>query len=110
MSISLVDLLWNLDKPPQEDTIKSYIKSLRQKIKAAGAPSDLIETVYGSGYRLKLLEKKPAEPDLSEMKQRVLSAVAEFRSALKSGISDRLLVIDLAVKALGRNRLSWQLQ
>jgi DNA-binding response OmpR family regulator/HPt (histidine-containing phosphotransfer) domain-containing protein len=106
---AIVDLLWNLE-PPQEDTIKSYIKSLRQKLKAAGAPSDLIETVYGLGYRLKLLEKEPAESDLNEMKQQILLAVAEFRSALQSGISDRLLVIDLAIQALAQNRLTWQLR
>ncbi|HEY9768592.1 MAG TPA: response regulator [Coleofasciculaceae cyanobacterium] len=107
---AIVDLLWNLEDPPQENTIKSYIKSLRQKLKAAGAPSDLIETVYGLGYRLKLLEKEPAEPDLNEMKQQILSAVAEFRDALEAGISDRLSVIDLAIQALGRNKLTWQLR
>lgn len=106
----IVDLLWDLEEPPQEDTIKSYIKSLRQKLKAAGAPSDLIETVYGLGYRLKLLEKEPSEPDLNEMKQQILSAVAEFRYALKGGISDRLSVIDLAIQALGQNKLSRQLR
>jgi HPt (histidine-containing phosphotransfer) domain-containing protein len=36
--------------------------------------------------------------------------VADFRAALKSGISDRLLVIDLTIQALGRNKLSFQLQ
>jgi DNA-binding response OmpR family regulator/HPt (histidine-containing phosphotransfer) domain-containing protein len=107
---AIVELLWNLEEPPQEDTIKSYIKSLRQKLKAAGAPSDLIETVYGLGYRLKLLEQEPAEPDLNEMKQQILSAVAEFRDALKAGISDRLKVLEETIKALHNNTLSPQLQ
>jgi DNA-binding response OmpR family regulator/HPt (histidine-containing phosphotransfer) domain-containing protein len=107
---AIVDLLWDFEEPPQEDTIKSYIKSLRQKLKAAGAPNDLIETVYGLGYRLKLLETEPAKPDLNEMRQQILSAVAEFRSALKSGISDRLSVIDLAIQALAQNRLTWRLR
>ncbi|MEO1127701.1 MAG: winged helix-turn-helix domain-containing protein, partial [Cyanobacteria bacterium J06639_16] len=31
----------------------SHLKSLRQKLRKAGAPSDLIETVHGVGYRLK---------------------------------------------------------
>lgn len=48
----IIEHVWSLDDPPQEDSIKAHIKSLRQKLKAAGA-SDLIETVYGVGYRLK---------------------------------------------------------
>jgi DNA-binding response OmpR family regulator len=34
-------------------TIKTYIKNLRAKLRAAGAPGDLIETVHGLGYRLR---------------------------------------------------------
>jgi len=46
---------WSLVDPPEEDTVKAHIKSLRQKIKAVGGPNDLIETVHGVGYHLKLL-------------------------------------------------------
>jgi DNA-binding response OmpR family regulator len=35
-----------------EDTIKAHMRNLRAKLSAAGAPPDLIETVYGLGYRL----------------------------------------------------------
>jgi DNA-binding response OmpR family regulator len=91
---AIVELLWHLEEPPQEDTIKSYIKSLRQKLKAAGAPTDFIETVYGLGYRLKPLPEEQSadretEPSLSVMKQQILLAVAKFREAIKAGISDR---------------------
>lgn len=55
---AIVDKLWIGDDPPEEDTIKSHIKGLRQKLKAAGAAADLIETVYGVGYRLKPLSKE----------------------------------------------------
>jgi DNA-binding response OmpR family regulator/HPt (histidine-containing phosphotransfer) domain-containing protein len=107
---AIVELLWNFEELPQEDTIKSYIKSLRQKLKAAGAPTDLIETVYGLGYRLKCLSKEPAEPDLNEMKRQVLSAIAEFRATLKAGMSDRLEVLKQATTALKNDSLSAQLQ
>ncbi|AFY71626.1 two component transcriptional regulator, winged helix family [Thalassoporum mexicanum PCC 7367] len=50
---TILDQLWNLEDPPDESTIKSHVKSLRQKLKAAGAPKDLIKTVYGVGYRFK---------------------------------------------------------
>lgn len=45
--------LWDLEDPPTEETVKAHIKGLRHKLKAAGAPEGLIETVYSIGYRLK---------------------------------------------------------
>lgn len=51
----IIERLWILDDPPTEDAVKSHIKTLRQKLRCAGAPEDLIETVHGLGYRLKSL-------------------------------------------------------
>ncbi|MGF1486016.1 MAG: response regulator transcription factor [Prochloraceae cyanobacterium] len=50
---TIVENLWSYEETPQEDAVKAHIKRLRQKLKNAGASSDLIETVYGLGYRLK---------------------------------------------------------
>lgn len=50
---TIIDRLWNFDNPPSEETVKVHLKTLRRKLKAVGAPADLIETVYGFGYRLK---------------------------------------------------------
>ncbi|PHM08563.1 response regulator [Nostoc sp. 'Peltigera malacea cyanobiont' DB3992] len=47
----IIEHLWTFDDPPQEETVKSHIKYLRQKLKAVGAV-DWIENVYGLGYRL----------------------------------------------------------
>lgn len=111
----IVDRLWNLEDPPQEDTIKSYIKSLRQKLKTAGAPSDLIETVYGLGYRLKPLQEvtshlKPTGSDADEMQQEILAAVVKFREVFTAGMRERLAVLEQAVSALCHGKLSIQLQ
>ena len=46
------DNLWSLEEYPQQDAVKSHVKRLREKLKQAGAFKDLIETVYGLGYRL----------------------------------------------------------
>jgi DNA-binding response OmpR family regulator len=35
-----------------EETIKAHMRNLRSKLTLAGAPPDLIETIYGLGYRL----------------------------------------------------------
>ncbi|MFN6565622.1 response regulator [Dendronalium sp. ChiSLP03b] len=48
---NIIEHLWTFDDPPQEESVKSHIKGLRQKMKAAGAV-DWIENVYGLGYRL----------------------------------------------------------
>lgn len=50
---AILDLLWSWEEIPTEATVKTHIKSLRSKLKAVGAPGNLIETVYGLGYRLK---------------------------------------------------------
>jgi DNA-binding response OmpR family regulator len=36
-----------------ERTVDSHIKNLRRKLEEVGAPADLIETVFGVGYRLR---------------------------------------------------------
>jgi DNA-binding response OmpR family regulator len=50
---AILDHLWSYDGTPGEEAIRTHIKGLRQKLKKAGATADLIETVYGIGYRLK---------------------------------------------------------
>lgn len=51
----IIDSLWKSENPPEEETVKAHIKSLRHKLRTAAAPDDLIETVHGMGYRLKQL-------------------------------------------------------
>jgi DNA-binding response OmpR family regulator len=53
---ALIDRLWELDETPTESAISSHIKAIRQKLRAAGATQDLIETMYRFGYRLQSLE------------------------------------------------------
>ncbi|MEM8777468.1 MAG: response regulator transcription factor [Cyanobacteria bacterium P01_G01_bin.49] len=49
----ILDHLWHMEQLPEEATVKAHISSLRQKLKKAGMAADVIETVYGIGYRLK---------------------------------------------------------
>jgi diguanylate cyclase (GGDEF)-like protein len=58
---AILEHLWSFEDPPSEDVVRAHIKGLRQKLKTVGA-EELIETVYGLGYRLKpIAEKQPAE-------------------------------------------------
>ncbi len=49
---SLIDAGWHLEEAPSEENIRTHLKNLRMKLNRAGAPSDIIETVYGVGLRM----------------------------------------------------------
>jgi two-component system, OmpR family, response regulator QseB len=49
---AILDKLWDFDRSSGEGTVKTHITNLRSKLKAAGSSENLIETVYGIGYRL----------------------------------------------------------
>ncbi len=49
----IIERIWSLDDAPSEETVRSHVRGLRHKLKEAGAPEELIETVHGVGYRLK---------------------------------------------------------
>lgn len=49
---AIIEHVWSLESSPEEHTVKVHIRGLRQKLKAAGASEDIIETVHGMGYRL----------------------------------------------------------
>ena len=57
---TILEHLWAYDDAPSEEAVRTHIKGLRQKLKAAGAPHNLVETVYGIGYRLK--SDRPSTP------------------------------------------------
>ena len=48
----LMEKIWELEQFSGEDTIKTHIANLRRKLKEAGSSKEMIETVYGVGYRL----------------------------------------------------------
>jgi DNA-binding response OmpR family regulator len=54
----ILDRLWSSEDFPAEATVRSHIRRLRHKLSGRGAPPDLISTLHGRGYYLKL----PTEP------------------------------------------------
>ncbi|MGA9378385.1 MAG: response regulator [Phormidium sp.] len=52
---AILDHIWPSGEFPQEEAVYTQVKGLRQKLKTAGMSTNLIETVYGLGYRLKAL-------------------------------------------------------
>lgn len=50
---AIIQSIWPTEETVEEETVKVHLRGLRQKLKAAGAPENLIETVHGRGYRLR---------------------------------------------------------
>ena len=55
---ALLDQLWAFDQASGKGTIKTHLTNLRSKLKAAGSRKGFIETVYGMGHRLIILESQ----------------------------------------------------
>ena len=49
---NIIEAVWTFDDSPGKDVVKTHLKSIRQKLKKASAPADIIENVYGVGYRM----------------------------------------------------------
>ncbi len=49
---NIIDSVWILTDSPGKEAVKTHLRCIRQKLKELGAPSDLIENIYGVGYRL----------------------------------------------------------
>ncbi|MBD1846770.1 response regulator [Cyanobacteria bacterium FACHB-63] len=88
----IIEHLWTFDDPPQEESVKSHIKGLRQKLKAGGAV-DWIENVYGLGYRLR--EGIEANPEQST--QSYDNQVAQLWEQYRGLMKERFTVIQHAV-------------
>jgi DNA-binding response OmpR family regulator len=72
----ILDRLWSLDADiPGEDTVKCHIKGLRNRLKSVGA-GDLIETLYGLGYRLnpRFPKHRPSDQLVSVLQSSVSEA------------------------------------
>ncbi|MUL36096.1 response regulator [Gloeocapsopsis dulcis] len=108
---AILDHLWSFDKTPGEEAVRTQIKGLRQKLKAVGA-NDLIETVYGIGYRLKPLE---AESTLAveigkQTQQQTLFAIAGVWHQFKERVSQQVTLLERAIIALLQEKLTDELR
>ncbi|OKH56083.1 transcriptional regulator [Calothrix sp. HK-06] len=122
----LIQHLWSFEEPPSDDTVRSHIKGLRQKLKAAGVKSDIIETVYGIGYRLKTVDKEEVTkvgtrkhkevekekspklatqtPSYAEQSQ-IRTGVSQVWEQVAETLSQRITVIEEALTTLLQNKL-----
>ncbi|EKQ66922.1 response regulator with CheY-like receiver domain and winged-helix DNA-binding domain [Leptolyngbyaceae cyanobacterium JSC-12] len=95
----ILEHLWGFEDAPSEETVRTHIKRLRRKLKLAGA-EDLIETVYGMGYRLNPLT--PQAPSV----ERARSAAIALWNQFKAPCLERMAVLEQAVLELETGSLS----
>ncbi|MGK7902073.1 MAG: response regulator [Hormoscilla sp.] len=104
---TIMEHLWSFEDPPGEDTVRAHIKGLRRKLKEAGT-SDVIETVYGLGYRLKPLTDRKKTKSLSAIAP-TNQAVAEAWQKFKQPILDRISILEQAAVAIKTGTLTSEL-
>ena len=127
---AILDRIWSAGEFPQEEAVTAHIKGLRHKLKAAGMSVDLVETVYGLGYRLKSLpedieNQKVAgetaetasessesirELNHDERRLKVLTVVAEIRAKLRANFIEKVAVFDRAIAQIQTRTLEEELR
>jgi DNA-binding response OmpR family regulator len=134
---AILDRIWSAGEFPQEEAVTAHIKGLRQKLKAAGMTVDLVETVYGLGYRLKSLQEdiesqklareKAETPKIQETlsaestgsgqelnnddrRLKVLNMVAKMRENLKFNFIEKVVIFERAIAQLKSGTLEGELR
>ncbi|HLO51973.1 MAG TPA: response regulator [Kamptonema sp.] len=113
----ILEHLWAFEETPGEDAVRTHIKGLRQKLKAVGE-ANLIDTVYGIGYRLKSIEgKAEVQPTKitqtlpeTAIQQQTLEAIASLWEKFQGRIAQQVAVLEQAVAALEEQNLSQALR
>ncbi|MGH2413329.1 MAG: response regulator, partial [Microcystaceae cyanobacterium] len=119
---TIIDHLWSIDDSPSTGAVTNLIKDLRQKLKAAGMITDIIETVYGLGYRLKAPpkieegnqedreDKEDGATSLFPERQRGLVSVSQVIERFRETFAEQIMVLKQVEQALLTGHLSEQLR
>lgn len=132
---AIIDHLWPMEEPPVEGSVTNLIKDVRQRLKSAGMVTDLIETVYGLGYRLKIAptgeggtpEHEDAEivkedegnaskpvlavdwgDDWKVREQRGMTAIQQITDRFRVSLEQRIAVLEAAEPLLQAGNFSLQ--
>jgi DNA-binding response OmpR family regulator/HPt (histidine-containing phosphotransfer) domain-containing protein len=123
---AIIDKLWTIDEAPAEPTVTNLVKDLRQKLRRAGLPADPVETLHGSGYRLKSPPDTPSapEPPVSPLPVAPLEAglpeppdpaappptLEQVAEQFQANLNNHLAVLESAQAALSQGQLTADLQ
>jgi DNA-binding response OmpR family regulator len=101
---AILEHLWTYEDTPSEEAVRTHIKGLRHKLKAVGAPADLLETVYGIGYRLKPIAA-PAAP-ITEARPDAHQMLADIWYRHRDQMIERVANIEQVIVGLQDRSLS----
>ncbi|MBE9184412.1 response regulator [Microcoleus sp. LEGE 07076] len=127
---AILDRIWSVGEFPQEEAVTAHIKGLRHKLKGAGMTVDLVETVYGLGYRLKSLPEDIENPNVAretaettsefsapgqelnndERRLQVLTVVAAIRGKLRANFIEKVVIFDRATAQIKTGTLEEKLR
>lgn len=107
---SILDHLWSYEEAPGEEAVRTHIKGLRQKLKKSQIPGEVIETVYGIGYRLKpqeVTQPTAAEPlQSSPAPLKTQAAVQKIWERSQPRIQEQMTTLQQAIAALEQDQLT----
>jgi diguanylate cyclase (GGDEF)-like protein len=102
---TILDHLWTIDDSPTEGAVTNLVKDLRNRLKRAGIAENVVQTVYGLGYRLREYPQGSAKPALSPQGSEQLEQITvRFQASLPQ----RLRVLEDGVRALQAGPISDQ--
>jgi DNA-binding response OmpR family regulator len=116
----IIESLWSSMEYPAIATIRSHIRRLRDKLKLAGLPEDIIVTVRGQGYSIKPLPKEdnvaPPQsvtttpnstptPEKLDQKSRHLEALTSIWQKHQPKRQQQLVTLEQAIAALSADCL-----
>jgi diguanylate cyclase (GGDEF)-like protein len=123
---SLIEKIWSWEEFPSENAVRTQIKGLRSKLKEAGINPNIIETIYGLGYRLKEApklqsvnrEKPPtsqslvvANPSLPAKSQDLnRDSLSIIWQKYQAQYRERVEVLEAAVQAIKQENITTELQ
>jgi PAS domain S-box-containing protein len=103
----ILEHLWAYDEMPGEEAVRTHIKGLRQKLKSAGATGDLVETVYGIGYRLKPLSGEQKNEVVADtIRRTTIEKIAGVWQRFQGRVEQQVLRLEQAAEAAIQDSLT----
>jgi DNA-binding response OmpR family regulator len=110
---AIIDRLWSMEDSPAESAVTTHIKDLRQKLKSGGVADELIETVYGLGYRLKSPPESPTPKSITAQPSTLSkpsASIAQVIERFKHTFLDQVEILQQVVNALQTQTFMPELQ
>lgn len=87
---AILDRLWTSDDFPSEGAVTNLIKDLRQRLKGAGIDEEIIETVYGAGYRLKKELETAKKKENSQISPKIFEEIERASGWFRESLPGRI--------------------